>query len=190
MGVIQRTLSNRAIDRDAGLLILRLGIGASMMLFHGWGKITGGPERWSGLGKHMGQLGIEFAPAFWGFAAAFSEFFGSILIVLGLFFRPAAGLLAFTMLVAMLRHLNLPAGESGAGWKGASHALEFFVVYVALIYTGGGPLRVQVPLGQGTIGRTVRNAFAPDPVATRMSTCSWQILSAPGRVFRVLQSPT
>lgn len=131
---------------DAGLLVLRLGIGLSMALFHGLGKLQGGPETWRGLGGQMGNLGITFFPVFWGFMAMFAEFFASLLLALGVLFRPAAAILAFTMVVAMVRHLSLPAGESGAGWKGASHALEFFAVYVALLLAGPG--RYRLPLGK------------------------------------------
>lgn len=124
--------------RDVGLALVRLGVGTSMMVFHGYGKITAGPERWQAIGGSMQNLGISFAPTFWGFMAAFSEFFGSLLLLLGLFFRPATALLASTMLVAVIRHLNIPAGEPGAGWSAASHALELFCVYVALFLTGPG----------------------------------------------------
>ena len=136
--MLKKLLSTAPVNRDLGLLALRLGIGLSMLLFHGWGKITGGPERWKGIGAHMANLGLDFAPTFWGFMAAFSESVGSALIILGLFFRPAALLLAFTMAVAMVRHLTLPEGADGAGWKGASHALEFFTVYLCLFLTGPG----------------------------------------------------
>lgn len=136
--MIGKLLSTAPLDRDVGLLVIRLLIGFSMLAFHGWGKITGGPEFWGKLGANMGNLGIDFAPVFWGFMAAFSEAVCSALIMLGLFFRPAAGLLACTMLVAIVRHLNVPAGEPGAGWSGASHALELFAVYVGLLLTGAG----------------------------------------------------
>lgn len=136
--MLSKVFSTAPIQRDLGLLVLRLGIGLSMLLFHGWGKITGGPERWKGIGAHMANLGLDFAPTFWGFMAAFSESICSVLIIFGLFFRPAAALLAITMFVAMTRHLGLPEGADGAGWKGASHALEFFTVFVALLLTGPG----------------------------------------------------
>ncbi|MBD3161810.1 MAG: DoxX family membrane protein [Candidatus Eisenbacteria bacterium] len=118
-----------------------------MALFHGFSKITGGSELWVKLGGQMERFGITFAPTFWGFMAAFAEFGGSLLLVLGLFFRPAAGLLAITMLVAMSRHLSLPEGEPGAGWKGASHALELLVVYVGLLLTGSGRIALDSLLG-------------------------------------------
>jgi hypothetical protein len=37
-----------------------------------------------------------------------------------------------------MRHINLPAGEPGAGWGEASHALELMVVYLGLFFTGPG----------------------------------------------------
>jgi putative oxidoreductase len=86
----------------------------------------------------MENLGVSFAPAMWGLAAALAEFGGSIALVLGVLFRPAVSLLAFTMLVAMLRHLNLPPESPASGWQGASHALELLCIYVALLFTGPG----------------------------------------------------
>jgi putative oxidoreductase len=137
-GAIVPKLDARPKFLDLGLLLIRLGIGASMAAFHGYGKLTGGPERWERIGGSMGNLGIDFAPVVWGFLAMFSEFFCSILFGLGLFFRPAAGLLACTMLVAAIRHLSLPPGSENSGWSGASHALELLVVYVGLLLAGPG----------------------------------------------------
>ena len=142
MAIVKSIFSATDKHRDLGLLILRLGIGLSMMIFHGLGKIKGGPELWTKLGGTMQNLGIDFFPVFWGFMAAFSEFFGSFLLILGVLFRPAAFLLGVTMIVAILRHLNLPPGADGAGWSGASHALELLTVYVALFLTGPGKYKV------------------------------------------------
>lgn len=133
-----RLLSTEPIHRDLGILILRLGIGLSMMLFHGYGKISAGPETWERLGQNMQNLGIGFAPTAWGFMAALAEFGCSILLVLGVLFRPAAAMLAFTMLVAATRHLTLPPDQPGAGWQGASHALELLAVYLTLLFLGAG----------------------------------------------------
>ncbi len=91
--------------RDVGLLILRVGFGI-MFMFHGAPKLFGGPERWGKLGAAMGNFGIDFLPAFWGFMASFSEFFGGILLILGLFFRPACILLTLTMIVAAGFHIG------------------------------------------------------------------------------------
>jgi putative oxidoreductase len=124
--------------RDLGLLIMRLGIAFSVAAFHGKGKLMGGPEAWERTGGNMSNFGIDFFPVFWGFMAMFAEFFCSILLAIGLLFRPAAALLAFTMLVAMARHLSLPPDAPNSGWSGASHALELFVVYLGLLLIGPG----------------------------------------------------
>ncbi len=116
-----------------GLLVLRLGVGIQLAM-HGWPKMTGGMEKWEKLGKNMEMLGIDFFPAFWGFMAAFAEFGGGILIAVGLFTRPASFLLAFTMLVATVRHVS----EEGAEWLDGAHAFELMVVFIALYLTGPG----------------------------------------------------
>jgi len=117
---------------DTGLLILRLGIGISMML-HGWPKLTGGAELWGHLGQAMGNLGITFLPVYWGFAAACAEFFGGLLLALGLMFRIASAVLVFQMIVASTFHL-----AGGDGFQVASHALELLVVFFSLIFIGPG----------------------------------------------------
>jgi putative oxidoreductase len=138
LSTLSKLVSIRPLAADLGLLALRLGIGASMLAFHGWSKMMGGPTRWSRIGAAMENLGITFAPTVWGFLASFAEFGCSILIVLGFLFRPATALLAATMFVAALRHLNLPADNEASGWRGASHALELLTVYLALFLTGPG----------------------------------------------------
>ena len=83
---------------DIALLILRLGIGG-MFILHGWPKVIGGAAVWVKLGGAMTYLGVPLGegqwgflsdPKVWGAAAAFAEFVGGILLVVGLFTRPAA----------------------------------------------------------------------------------------------------
>jgi putative oxidoreductase len=118
--------------RDVGLLILRVGIGL-MFMYHGFPKLTGGPEVWTNLGKVLSGLGIGFAPTFFGFMAAMSEFGGGLLLLLGLFTRPACIFLFMTMFVATLMHLigGDPLGE-------ASHALESAVIFFSILLIGPG----------------------------------------------------
>lgn len=127
-------MSQRSMNKTValGLLVLRVGLGV-MMMVHGYGKVMGGPELWAGLGGAMGHLGITFAPTFWGAAAAFSEFGGGFLLIIGLLTRPAAASLAFTMLVATVMHL-----ANGDGIKGSSHSIEDGIAFLALILTGAG----------------------------------------------------
>ncbi|MEM7048997.1 MAG: DoxX family protein [Acidobacteriota bacterium] len=118
--------------RDFGLLVARLGLGV-MFILHGYPKMLGGPESWQGLGKAMGYVGVDFLPAFWGFAAAFAELVGGALLILGWFFRPACLLLTLTMAVAATMHLR-----SGDGLAAASHAIEVGAVFFGLLFVGPG----------------------------------------------------
>jgi putative oxidoreductase len=125
-------------NQDLGLLLVRLGVGLSLFLFHGLDKMKAGPELWGKIGVNMGHLGIHWAPVFWGFMAALAESGGALCLVLGVAFRPGAALVAFTMLVAMIRHLSLPPEASNAGWSGASHAMEILAVSLGLLAAGPG----------------------------------------------------
>ncbi len=119
--------------RNTGLLILRLGIG-TMMIIHGFPKLAGGMEMWTGVGKSMGLIGINFLPTFWGFMAAATEAIGGLFLILGLFFRPVNILLVFTMIIASLVHFSNPK----EGINEASHAIELAIVFFSLIFIGPG----------------------------------------------------
>ena len=81
--------------------------------------------------------------------AAFAEFGGGILLVLGLLFRPACFLMVFTMFVAASVHW-LDAAEAGEGLKGklmeSSHAIEAGFVFLSLLFTGPGKYSVDSKL--------------------------------------------
>lgn len=131
-------------DWDLGILLLRVGFGFSMLIFHGYGKLIGGPERWAKDGGSLQTFGIDFYPVFWGFMAAFAESFCSVFIIAGIFFMPATFLLSVNMIVAVLFHLYLPEESPAAGWQGASHAIEYLFVYVVLMISGPGKYRINL----------------------------------------------
>jgi putative oxidoreductase len=125
---------------DLGLLVMRLGLGG-LFIAHGQPKVWGGPDGWEKIGGAMAMFGLDFAPTFWGACAAFSEFLGGILLVLGLFFRPACAALAFTMLVALGFHLKMGHGfYTEHSWAAASHCLAAFL---GLLLTGPGKFSVK-----------------------------------------------
>ncbi|HMW13877.1 MAG TPA: DoxX family protein [Chitinophagaceae bacterium] len=123
---------------DYGLLIIRIGIGV-MFALHGFPKITGGPEKWEMIGKAMENIGIGFAPTFWGFMAAVAEFVGGICLVLGFLFRPATAMLLFTMFIAAFMHY-----VNGDGFSGYSHAVESAIVFLGLFFSGPGKYALKI----------------------------------------------
>ncbi|MFK7848180.1 MAG: DoxX family protein [Rhodothermales bacterium] len=127
--------------QDAGLLVLRLGFGLGFLFFHGWGKLTGGPERWEGLGAALSIFGINFGHTFFGFMAAFSESIGGIMLAAGLFYRPITALLACTMFVAMSRHFITGDGSAG-------HSFKNFFVLLGLITIGPGKYSIDAWLSR------------------------------------------
>lgn len=119
--------------RDEGLLLLRVVVGLYLAIAHGWGKIGGGPEQWANLGGVMEPIfGIGFAAAFWGFIAAFAEFFCALFVVVGFLFRPSLLLLVLHFLVVSLAHI------SGVIDGGPEMAVLYGVVFLSLFFTGPG----------------------------------------------------
>jgi putative oxidoreductase len=123
--------------RDAGLLVMRIGLGV-MFLLHGLPKLTGGPQKWKSLGAAMGNLGVDFYPVVWGFLAAVTEGIGGLLLVLGIFYRPTCVLLTCVMIVAAVKHLR--AGDAFIG--AASYPLELAFVFFGLAFIGPGRFSV------------------------------------------------
>ncbi len=123
--------------RDAGLLLLRIGLGI-MFCLHGLPKLAAGPKLWAGLGKEMIHLGIDFFPVFWGFMAAATEGIGGILLILGICHRPVCLLLAFTMIVASVKLHHDKADFQNA----ASRPIELAFVFASLAFIGPGKFSI------------------------------------------------
>lgn len=122
---------------DFGMLLLRLGVGLIFIFIHGLGKITAGPVMWKKLGGSMSNFGINFLPEFWGFMAAFTEFFVPMFIILGLLFRPAAFLLAFNMIVATTVHLkNLDP------WGKIAYPMMLVILFISMFLIGPGKFSI------------------------------------------------
>ena len=119
--------------KDIGILLLRLTTGIGFVFVHGKPKIFGGPELWAKIGTAMFNYGINFTPVLWGFMASVSEFFGGILLILGLFVRPASAFMAFTMLTAFVSHLSRLDP-----WSRVITPIEMLGIFLCLIFLGAG----------------------------------------------------
>jgi putative oxidoreductase len=81
----------------------------------------------------MGHVGVTVYPVAWGLAAACAEFFGGILLILGLLFRPATFLLLVVMTMATLHHWM-----AGDEFKVMLHPIELACVFLGLFFVGPG----------------------------------------------------
>ena len=114
-----------------GITILRFVVGI-VFLAHGGQKLF--VWGFGNVAGFMGKIGIP-APMLAAVVVTMVEFFGGLALVLGLFTRWAAALLALDMLVAIITvHLTggffLPAG--------AEFALTLFAANAALVLLGSG----------------------------------------------------
>lgn len=127
-------MRSRKTDRykDLGLLLLRVGLG-TMFILHGYPKVFGGPEMWAEVGTATQAVGINFSPVFFGFMAGITELFGGLFLMLGLFFKPALGMLTAVMIVATANHIS-----SGDSFALTSHSIEMTVVFISLFFIGAG----------------------------------------------------
>lgn len=133
----------KAPSSELGWFITRVVFGASLALFHGYAKVfEGGAER---LAETVAGLGFPL-PHVFAWAASVAEFFGGLLVALGLLTRPAAALCAGTMIVALYRHRVDPFARSEL-------ALLYLAVMVMALLVGGGKFSLDRFLG-------IRNPFA------------------------------
>jgi len=127
---------NDARADDVGKLIIRLVLGITILL-HGIAKVTGG------VGGIEGMLEGAGLPGFFAWGAYLGEVLGPVLLIVGLYARVGAALIAINMLVAVaLAHLPqvFMLGEQG-GWAIELQAMFLFVA-VGLIFTGPGRLAI------------------------------------------------
>ncbi len=114
-------------DANVGLLLLRVFIGGAL-LTHGWGKMFGGLEQFTGF---VASLGVP-APHVMAFLAAFAESFGAILLAIGLLTRPAAFLIVCTMAVAIF------GAHGGQGFAKQEAAWLYLVPTLFFLLKGAG----------------------------------------------------
>ena len=127
-------------------LALRLPIGIIFMA-HGAQKLFGwfGGYGLEGTGQWMDSIGL--GPGFlMALLAGSSEFFGGLLILIGLAVRPTAAVLAFTMLVAIFSvHFSNGLFLTDNGYE---FGLALLAASVSLAISGAGSLSVDEHLAK------------------------------------------
>jgi putative oxidoreductase len=134
----------RYLDRlqPLALLVMRLALGA-IMFDHGYHKVFGGLHHHADL---VASLGL---PRWSAYLSSFSEFFGGLLVLIGLFTRVAAFAICIDLSVAIAK-VHFHNGLIGNG--GAELPLALATLAFALIFFGGGPIafdHIRAPGGGG-----------------------------------------
>lgn len=125
-------------SHDIAKLLLRLAVGG-LMLFHGIAKLNA-----KALAAMAGMVTSHGLPEFVKYGVYAGEVLAPIAVVIGLFARPAAAIMAINMIVAVwLAHRGdlLHLGKNGG------YALElpalYFVGAVAIVFMGAGRFAVR-----------------------------------------------
>jgi len=120
------------------LLVLRAGLGLSMLAAYGAAKLAGGQEKWAKLGgAGVDWLGIEFGHTYFGAFAAVSESIFALMVAIGLRTRSAAVCVAATMFMAWMSHLM-----GGDPFSKSAHAFELCIAFSAIAMLGPGRISV------------------------------------------------
>jgi len=125
----------RYLDRlqPLALLVMRLALGV-VMVAHGSQKVFGGVHHFA---QFVGSLGL---PAWLGYLAAFTEFVGGLLILIGLFTRLMGFAMCIDMSVAIWKihwHNGLLGSPNKPGYE---LPLALAALAFALIFFGAGPI--------------------------------------------------
>ncbi|GAB1040541.1 DoxX family protein [Shewanella algae] len=140
----------KLLRTDAGFapLALRLPIGITFMA-HGAQKLFGwfGGYGLEGTGQWMASIGLT--PGYlMALMAGSSEFFGGLLLIIGLLIRPTSAVLAFTMLMAIvIVHLDNGLFMSNNGYE---FGLALLAATVSLAISGAGKLSIDSMIARKT----------------------------------------
>lgn len=126
---------------DIGKLVLRCLVGV-LLLFHGIAKVQ------RGVAWMAGPLAAFHLPAFISYGVYVGEVLAPILLILGLLTRPAALVLSFDLVVAVILvayHRFFTLSQSG-GWALESEA---FYLFLGLVIFFLGPGAYSLSRGRG-----------------------------------------
>jgi putative oxidoreductase len=123
---------------DSAETLLRVVAGLALFT-HGLGKV-GDPFGAAGMVE-----GLGFYPgAFWSPLLSFTEFFGGILIAIGLLTRPAAFAALFVLLVTVWFHWV----TKEQGYSGAEKSILWSAVFFFFLIRGGNRHSVDARIGK------------------------------------------
>ncbi len=132
------TMIHKLIATESSLspLVLRIPVGI-ILAAHGSQKLFGWFSGYGleGTGQWLASIGLE--PGYlMALLAGSAEFFGGLALIIGLLVRPAAAVIAFTMVVAIFSvHISNGLFSSNNGYE---FALALLAAAVSLTLSGAG----------------------------------------------------
>jgi len=131
----------RDMTASFGLLVLRVSIGLMMLAGHGWGKLQN-YEKYKAAFPVPDFFPLNLmSPQIAMIATIGAEVGAAALLILGLATRPAAFVLAFTMVVAAFHvHASDPWFLGADVVKAKELALLYLVPVIVILLTGAGSL--------------------------------------------------
>ena len=117
---------------DIGKLVLRVALGI-LILLHGVAKVTKGVD---GIGGMLASHGL---PAILAYGVYIGEILAPVLLIVGLFTRPAAAIMVINMLVAiwLVHRKDLGAMNGQGGWALELQGMFLFAA-ISVAFMGGG----------------------------------------------------
>lgn len=114
-------------------------VAGGLMMGHGWPKI----QAPMGTAEMVAKIG--FAPTwFWAPGLAVAEFFGGMLLLLGLLTRPAAAALTVVLLVTVYFHWSM----LGQGLKGSELSIIWATITAYFAMKGGNQYSLDHKIGR------------------------------------------
>jgi putative oxidoreductase len=132
-----KLVSSKAINRDFGIVLIRLIVGL-LMAFYGYEKLIHFDEMaasdfWAKNVSFIGMSG-KFPLAL----TIFAEFFCSLFLIVGLFTRINLFFLMFCMAYIFLVIFPFSILNKGDNGYQFNDAFVYFIIYLGLFFTGAG----------------------------------------------------
>ncbi len=127
---------------DFGKLILRLGV-AVLLGFHGFSKLK------NGIGWMAGPLHAHHLPMFVGYGVYVAEVIAPVLLILGIFTRPAALVIVFDLLMALFLVVQGNAFKLQPQGGALGAEVQFLYIFSALAIAFLGSGRFALSKGKG-----------------------------------------
>ncbi len=125
--------------KDFGLLIMRLGLAAALLI-HSLPRLFGGANAWKSVGTTLSFINVGVPPVLLGFVLLLLQALGAVSLVFGYFFRSACAIMFAIFGLYFFNYFSI-SYQTLMLWSVALAA-----VFFGLIYVGPGRYSIAVKL--------------------------------------------